>query len=340
MRVKLGQVFLWHSVFFMLEDCFWILSSLHLEEVPRQKPYFQYFYFTITALFLFFLYTIMAYLIFFYFHKKKWYVLAGLLIISISIGVGVRHLIEEIAIPYWFGAGNYSDSTSFKYYFWDNFFNYGLSYSALGFVCFLFQYARYKDQQEQVLIIQNQKTELAYLRTQINPHFLFNTLNNIYSLVFQQSNKALVSIEKLTTMLRYGLYEQSEKIPIKTEIKQLHNFIALEQLRYDYDLQLEVDINNRSTQRVEVPPFLLIPFVENAFKHGDTKEKISIRLDINETELVYQVKNTIKEKQKDKIGGIGLKNIEKRLALIYEDKQNLEIKITSTVFEILLKIQL
>ncbi|MEM9837366.1 MAG: histidine kinase, partial [Bacteroidota bacterium] len=208
-------------------------------------------------------------------------------------------------------------------YFLDNLY-YVVLHGAIGVIVFLLQMTRYREQQRQALLLENQRTELAFLRSQINPHFLFNTLNNVYSLFFQRSEKALQVIERLTVMLRYGLYEKAERVPLKKEVEHLLNFIELEKLRYDYEPALEIDLPE-TMDGVMVPPLLLIPFVENAFKHGDLRKKVTIQLAVQEDFLDFKVANFTKVQQKDQVGGIGLDNLRKRLALLYGDQQSLHL---------------
>lgn len=260
-----------------------------------------------------------------------------MLFAAVSLAIGFRYLSQEVIAPYFFGFRNYTEGFALFDYYLDNLY-YASLHGAIGFTFFYFQFSKYKDQKQRELLIQNKKTELAYLRSQINPHFLFNTLNNIYSLVYQKSDDALKSVEKLTAMLRYGLYEQEEFVPLEQEIKHLYNFIELERIRYDYDLQLELNINE-NTQGFKVPPFLLIPFVENAFKHGNLRQPLVIDLNIENETLIFIVQNAVKPKQKDRVGGIGLENVRKRLELIYEEQHVLEVKATKEGFGIRLLIK-
>ncbi|MEM6770455.1 MAG: histidine kinase, partial [Bacteroidota bacterium] len=198
-------------------------------------------------------------------------------------------------------------------------------HGAIGVIVYLLQTTKLRERQRQELLVENQRTELAFLRSQINPHFLFNTLNNVYSLFFQQSDKALKVIERLTTMLRYGLYEKADKVPLKRELEHLLNFIELEKLRLDFTPDISLDLPAAETE-TEVPPLLLITFVENAFKHGDLRQPVSIKLTITGQMLSYTVVNHYGPKQKDGVGGIGLDNLRKRLALLYGDRQNIALE--------------
>ena len=181
------------------------------------------------------------------------------------------------------------------------------------------------------------KTELIYLQSQVNPHFLFNTLNNIYSLVHRKSDKALPALDKLTAILRYSLYEKEEKISIEKELENIRNFIQLEEMRYSYPLNIDFKVTGNIVN-FRLPPFLLLPLVENAFKHGDMKSPLIIHLEIDDETLAFKVKNSIRIKQKDRLGGIGLENIEKRLNLIYGELHHLNIIQDELSFEVRLVI--
>lgn len=248
----------------------------------------------------------------------------GLLLASV-IAIAIRYLIEEIIAPATIGFRNYPSTISYFDYYLDNLY-YWVLHGAIGVIVYLLQRTQQVERQRQSLVVENQKTELAFLRSQINPHFLFNSLNNIYSLFFIKSDQALEAIERLTTMLRYGLYERAEKVPLHQEIDHLLNFIELEKMRYDFEPDIELSLPDPAYQSILVPPLLLITFVENAFKHGDLRRSVSIQLEVGQ-KLLYRVVNEIKEKEKDAVGGIGLTNLKKRLALMYGSKQALNIRI-------------
>jgi LytS/YehU family sensor histidine kinase len=186
------------------------------------------------------------------------------------------------------------------------------------------------------------KAELAFLRSQVSPHFLFNSLNNIYSLSYRKSDKAPDAILKLSELTRYMLYEQLDFIPLEKEWDYIQNFISLQQLRYESALNIDIDFNN-SNQKAQIAPYLLIPFVENAFKHGrvqDDSFPLKISLESNEKQISFEVKNRISSQQKDKDGGIGLENVRRRLALLYPGKHQLLINKDADSFDICLKINL
>jgi hypothetical protein len=195
------------------------------------------------------------------------------------------------------------------------------------------------------LRLEKQEAELNYLRSQTNPHFLFNTLNNIYSLARDKSDLAPESILRLSKILRFMLYETSGAyIAIEQELRIIEDYISLERLRYDESLAVNFnhDIEN---MKQSVPPLLLIPLVENAFKHGvsETRGKpfVDIHLSVNNRLLIFSVKNStdasdalqnIKE-------NIGLSNLRRQLALLYKE-YNLLVQPGEGTFTTTLKINL
>lgn len=199
----------------------------------------------------------------------------------------------------------------------------------------------YENQKMQAEFInQKQISELALLRSQVNPHFFFNTLNNIYSLVYQKSEDAPEAVMKLSSIMRYMLYDATtDKVLLEKEIEYLKSFIELEKLRLRNKDFVSLEITG-SAEGHTVAPMLLIPFVENAFKHASrtvAAPGIRVILEIRPGEMIFEVKNFIRKNQhapKDQQGGIGLINIRRRLELLYPQKYSLEIKTDEDVFSI------
>jgi two-component system, LytTR family, sensor kinase len=195
------------------------------------------------------------------------------------------------------------------------------------------------------MVNQSQTSELALLRSQVNPHFLFNTLNNIYSLVCKKSPDAPEAIMRLSSIMRYMLYDaNTDVVFLEKEIEYLESFIELQKLRIrntDFvELRIEGDVGNKT-----IAPMLLIPFVENAFKHGSKTGAlpgIRIHLAVTAHQILFEVENHMKKNvlgSKDTIGGIGLQNIRRRLELLYPGKYALETRQEDTLYRIKLLIQ-
>tara|TARA_R110002051_G_scaffold137916_2_gene210558 strand:+ start:60987 stop:62057 length:1071 start_codon:yes stop_codon:yes gene_type:complete len=210
----------------------------------------------------------------------------------------------------------------------------------------IFLFAQRKE--EEIIINKNEalQTELKLLKSQINPHFLFNALNNIYALSAIDSARTQQSISYLSDMLRYVLYEcEQEIVPLYKEIDYIENYIKLFSLKNSktYPITSTFSIED---QNVKIVPMLLIPFLENALKHSNI-EKITgtfINIKINSTSkfLDFEIENSKPEIKisKDEVGGIGIENVKKRLAILYPDRHELVINETSLAFKVNLKLQL
>lgn len=200
-------------------------------------------------------------------------------------------------------------------------------------------------QAAQQLRIERQQAELNYLKSQTNPHFLFNTLNNIYSLSRDKSDLAPESILRLSKILRYMLYETSGPyIAIEQDLKIIDDYIALEQLRYDDSLRINFNYDLED-MRQSLPPLLLMPLVENAFKHGvsETRDRpyVDIHLTIKNRQLLFIVKNSTGDPASDNKAkvNIGLSNLRRQLELLYTDYQ-LDVQQGDYIFTATLKINL
>jgi len=213
-----------------------------------------------------------------------------------------------------------------------------------GIIRHIYSYIRLK-QAAQQLRIEKQQAELNFLKSQTNPHFLFNTLNNIYSLARDKSDLAPESILRLSKMLRYMLYETSgQYVAIEHEVKIISDYIALEQLRYDDSLRINFN-HDIEDMKQALPPLLLIPLVENAFKHGVSETRnmpfVDIHLSVNKRQLTFFVKNsteTFSELLNAK-ENIGLSNLRRQLELLYTD-YDLSVQQGESVFTTTLKINL
>ncbi len=190
--------------------------------------------------------------------------------------------------------------------------------------------------------------ELNYLKTQINPHFLFNVLNSIYALTRKKSDDAPDAILKLSKMMRYMLHECSEpKVALKNEIEYLYNYIDLERLRHHANANIIFKVVG-NVNGLYIAPLILLPFVENSFKHGITtsnKDFIHIYIMIAQNQLVLTVKNSKKSallllNATSKHSGIGLQNVKRRLKLIYPNQHVLDIYDNTDTHEVHLKLNI
>jgi two-component system, LytTR family, sensor kinase len=213
-----------------------------------------------------------------------------------------------------------------------------------GIIRHIYNYVLLK-QAAQKLRIEKQQAELNYLKSQTNPHFLFNTLNNIYSLSRDKSDLAPESILRLSKILRYMLYETGgDFIAIEKELKIITDYIELEKLRYDESLRLNFNYDVEDMKQA-IPPLLLIPLVENAFKHGVSETRhqpfVDIHLSVRQRQLHFVVKNSseVSDIDRDVKENIGLSNLRRQLELLYKDYQ-LNVQQQNFVFTATLKINL
>lgn len=190
------------------------------------------------------------------------------------------------------------------------------------------------------------EAELQLLKGQIHPHFLFNTLNNLYGLALENSEQMPDAIIRLSGLLDALLYRsQDKKIPLLAELKLIEDYIALEKLRVDERLQLDWNITKRM-EGYSIAPFLLFPFIENAFKHGfaghTEKLWLEIKMELKGQELLFSASNTVSspEPEKKSGGGIGLQNVKRRLELLYPGRHQLYIQHQSNKFTVKLSITL
>jgi len=188
--------------------------------------------------------------------------------------------------------------------------------------------------------------ELAFLKSQVNPHFLFNTLNNICSLARKKSDDTESAIIKLSQIMRYMITDSTqEKVGLEEEVDYLNNFIELQKIRLTDKVDISF-ITEGDLSAIQLEPLLLIPFVENAFKHGVSytgKSRISIELKTGSGELSFMVENS-KPLFKDKLtleeAGIGLKNVSRRLELLYPGRHQLEVRDSESLYYVMLKIKI
>lgn len=182
--------------------------------------------------------------------------------------------------------------------------------------------------------------ELNSLKTQINPHFLFNSLNSIYSQALAKSDQTSETVLELSNLLRYMLYEvEEDKVPLVKEVEMLENYIELQKLRLEDGSKVAFAVEG-DLENVVIAPLLLFPLVENAFKHGKKDDSelslIDIKLKVDQA-ISFSIKNKlgqIDDMEKGKYGGIGLENVKRRLELIYPDGHELEILKTETEFQV------
>ena len=194
--------------------------------------------------------------------------------------------------------------------------------------------------------LQNERTdaELMHLKSQVNPHFLFNTLNNLYGLALEKSDQTPSLILKLSDMLRYTIYQgKKDQVLLKDEINYLNDFIELQQIRYHKPVNITF-AHEIANGDLAISPLLLLILVENAYKHGVEKLTeeafILIKLEAKEQSIIFEIENNFDESEQSSNTGIGLQNLTQRLKLIYPDSHQLDITSSHGVYGVRLEIQL
>jgi LytS/YehU family sensor histidine kinase len=278
------------------------------------------------------------------FRDKQWKKYARWLIILLLPIITLRILAENQIFIHLTSNENYYNTvklTRMVSTVWDT-LSFLLFTGMIRFVLDWFELENKKNQLENEKLV----AELNYLKSQINPHFLFNTLHNLNYLVYAGSANATEVIIKLSNIMRYMIYDAGkEQVLLPSEIEYMNDYIHLESIRLNQVFQLDFPIHGAIDQ-VKIAPLMLIPFLENAFKHGVSDQEtncwIKIKLVIENDQLHYHVSNkklkmTIQNKLKS---GFGLSNVKKRLALSYPDKHTLEVIDTDEIYQIDLTLQL
>ncbi|MBD2766315.1 histidine kinase [Hymenobacter sp. BT664] len=188
------------------------------------------------------------------------------------------------------------------------------------------------------------EAELYYLKSQINPHFLFNTLNNIHTLVYKQAPAAPEAVMQLASLMRYMIYESNAStVPLAREIDYLRDYVSLQQLRYKNSPVVDLQINGEADS-CYIAPLLFIHLLENAYKHSPARLEpgdLKVRVEVKEESLAFSVQNPIAKRTANTLeepGGIGLPNVRKRLSLLYPDQHTLTIQNTGETFTVILAI--
>jgi hypothetical protein len=272
------------------------------------------------------------------FYQKKRYVryIAGSVVLLLAAGAGRVYLSRAIhgdGVPKWLEAGTYV-----------TFFLWGITVFVLSFVFRLaIAYFMIKQASEEALL-QRSQFELKLLRAQVQPHFLFNTLNNMYYEAYLDSPRTALLIERLSEIMRYFVDQSNqETVPLATEVQFLDNYIELEKIRIRPEP--EIGFEKRFDAGTPIPPMLLMTFVENIFKHGVDKisgcNQIAISLIQQKGYLYFSTRNTINRHAGQGMpGGLGLANLRKRLSILYKDDFQLETVDDGQYFTASLKVPL
>jgi len=335
MKMKTGLLITAFLVFYSLIHLGRYLPDLyngHFSLVD-ERSYDVRFFELFTDILVSFLFTLSTYLaLYFFYPAKKYFLLGAALLAAFVTCFVINYMAAWLTAP---------EPLRLSRFFRGQVL-YQAFYTIFAMVFYFLRYAQYTELQQRELAIQNRDSELSFLRSQINPHFLFNNLNNIYSMVYHKSDQSLAAISGLSELLRYMLYDTSETISLEKEIHYIEKYIALEQLRFEIPSQLNFSYPEDAAQ-IQLPPLLLIPFIENAFKHGGvafdhTWLDIDIRISPDQ-EIILRCTNDVAPKRKDQTGGIGIGNVRKRLALLYPGSHHLHIEQQEHTFKVELSLE-
>ena len=276
-----------------------------------------------------------------YFKKGRVALYALLVIICLLLYTALKNAHDQQLYGYVIGVATK------KHFFSNTFYNFSIGLFYMAFTLALVLSKHWYQQQVLLkkILIENLETELRYLKAQLNPHFLFNSINSIYFLIDKQNSAARESLQQFSELLRYQLYEGNEdQIAIEKEIAYLESYIDLQRLRKNPQYEISFT-TSEDIKGFTIAPLLLITFVENAFKHvsdyPDRVNSIRVQLCRQEDHLVFCVSNT---KSNRPVGDtkkqIGLKNVKRRLELLYNDKFSLEIKDEPNLYDVHLKLKI
>lgn len=260
--------------------------------------------------------------------------LIGGIILALLLFQVSRYLLEQFLSYHWFGKTNFRGNFSLTGMILTNVY-YGTW--MIGICAAIYATQRYFEQQRLNGMLQEEatKAELSFLKNQINPHFLYNSLNYIYSLAIPLSEQLSDAVLKLSDMMRYTLKEHPDgMVNLIQEWQYIQDYVSFFRLRFDPQFCVKLEAEGIQDQRIAT--LLLIPFVENAFKHGavdDPKQPVKIKLNVVKNKLTFTVSNRISQKEKDPSSGIGLINVERRLKLIYPDRHELLISTNGRTYK-------
>ncbi len=273
--------------------------------------------------------------------SKLWHLSLGI-VGAFFLFIGLRAGIEEVIYPVTLGFHNYFKGTTVGYYIVDNIY-YAVPYIVLSAAVFFTQRAFAEIKRNKLLQQEATKAELAFLRSQINPHFLYNALNYMYSLAIPVSDELAKAIVKLSDIMRYTFSETKDgRVELVKEVEYAQAYVELLRMRFAPQFFVQWELGPLP-EEVKIAPLLLIPFVENALKHGvinDPQRPVKIKLIYVNGKLTLTVNNKIGQQQKDRSSGVGLVNVRRRLELIYPDKHELLISNNGRSYRVTLVIEL
>ncbi|MFT3826684.1 MAG: histidine kinase [Chitinophagaceae bacterium] len=268
---------------------------------------------------------------------------AAVLIIAVLLAmVLVRYVVEfHVLVPF-LKFHNYFGGTPGLWWYIQNCIGYSYISCLFGLLVYFIMASQKAERERKETEKAKVQAELSFLRSQVNPHFLFNTINDIYALTYQKSDLAPEALLKLSGILRYMLYEGNrDLVSLQKELEYMEDYIALQRIGHKDQLQLLTNIEGDAGNQ-QIAPLLLIPFIENIFKHGvldDPANPARLHITITPQQLTLECSNLVKKQQKDAVSGIGLHNVERRLQLLYPGKHTFVVKEEANIFHCSLLLQ-
>lgn len=341
-KIELIFFLVYFYIFRLLTDFEYNLWERHHTGISLKDIEFDLLYGTSSMLSFFVFYKVLQYCLI---KEKLWTFIGFVFLFLIADHFYAKLVYLLYANLDFLSAGFRNDAL--KYYH-SKTLGYTLSYILREFLAIgsLAYFVHSAQQQEEMKALKEQQliAELTYLKAQLQPHFFFNTLNNIYALALQQSKETAPLVATLSEMMRYILYESDrELVPLKKEIAFINNYVEAEHIRYRSAIEITFDVQGIDEHTL-ISPLLLLPLIENAFKHGLQEETstgfVQIVICQTEAELILEVKNSIALSTMAKTGGIGLANLKKRLEILYQENYKLEIKNDGKVYQVLLTLSI
>lgn len=264
------------------------------------------------------------------------------LLSAFALFIILRYTIEEVLFPYFLGFDNYNDLTTATLYIGDNIY-WGSPGITIAAIVWSIVNASRRERENKQLRQEVTRAELAFLKSQINPHFLYNSLNYIYSLALPVSDKLASAVLHLSDLMRYTLKESADgKVKLQQEVIYIRSYIELFRMRFAPEFYVNFETSGVDDSQA-VASLVLIPFVENTFKHGvfnEAERPVRIKLTVINNRLTFTVSNKINRSQKDHSSGVGLVNIKRRLELLYPGRHELLISDNGQTYKTTLYITL
>ncbi len=319
-----------NHVIWLITFCVFFSMSVYFQPV-----YYAFISSIFNTFVIFILYMITTKILFPRYYKKgiDYFIISFFTVVTLSV---IFLLIEIYIIPEYHNPVH--EKPPLFFLFMRFFMTLGLAFFIGTSVSLMQNYTKLKEN-EKVLIEEKLETELKLLKAQINPHFIFNALNNIYSLTYLKSQNAPESVLKLSEMLRYVFYDcNKDRVTLSSELKYIDNFNAFQQMKSEYKQNINLEFDKKLEYK-EIAPMLFIPFLENAYKYSRIEENedafVNIKITGNSNRIHFSIVNSISQGVKSSHGnGIGINNVRHRLNIIYPNQHELTINEQPDVFSV------